>query len=280
MKSIIALSTIALASAGTNKTLAPTPFPGRPTPIPTPVNTYIVTEQTPAPTPGDVITPAPTICEEKIFFFDGGMCTNMFEVADGSSYNTLIQCCNANFGSFAMCVYEDMCVDVKPTRRPTTRPPTDMSYNYGIVDCFGKSGKSGSGCGKSGKGSKSSKSGGGYGYGDNYADDYTPSTNDYTPSTNDYTPSTDDYEYGYGHGSSGKSGKGSKSSKGGKSSKSSGKSSKSSGKSGKGSSSSGKSGKGSDGHYTGDGYRYDDDAYYRKLSEGQAGGLRRTRKMT
>lgn len=228
--------------------------------------------------------------------------------------DTLIQCCNANFGSFAMCVYEDMCVDVKPTRRPTTRPPTDMSYNYGIVDCFGKSGKSGSGCGKSGKGSKSSKSGGGefqfclslcvlctcsrpftsnsynilhhqlpstgYGYGDNYADDYTPSTNDYTPSTNDYTPSTDDYEYGYGHGSSGKSGKGSKSSKGGKSSKSSGKSSKSSGKSGKGSSSSGKSGKGSDGHYTGDGYRYDDDAYYRKLSEGQAGGLRRTRKMT
>jgi hypothetical protein len=228
--------------------------------------------------------------------------------------DTLIQCCNANFGSFAMCVYEDMCVDVKPTRRPTTRPPPDMSYNYGIVDCFGKSGKSGSGCGKSGKGSKSSKSGGGefqfclslcvlctcsrpftsnsynilhhqlpstgYGYGDNYADDYTPSTND-------YTPSTDDYEYGYGHGSSGKSGKGSKSSKGGKSSKSSGKSSKSSGKSskssgksGKGSSSSGKSGKGSDGHYTGDGYRYDDDAYYRKLSEGQAGGLRRTRKMT
>lgn len=228
--------------------------------------------------------------------------------------DTLIQCCNANFGSFAMCVYEDMCVDVKPTRRPTTRPPPDMSYNYGIVDCFGKSGKSGSGCGKSGKGSKSSKSGGGefqfclslcvlctcsrpftsnsynilhhqlpstgYGYGDNYADDYTPSTND-------YTPSTDDYEYGYGHGSSGKSGKGSKSSKGGKSSKSSGKSSKSSGKSskssgksGKGSSSSGKSGKGSDGHYTGDGYRYDDDAYYRKLSEGQAGGLRRTGKMT
>jgi len=56
-------------------TLNPTPNP-TPTPTPVPVE---------PPT-----TPAPTLCEDRSFFFNGNTCTNEFFIADANFYGTLI----------------------------------------------------------------------------------------------------------------------------------------------------------------------------------------------
>jgi hypothetical protein len=82
---------------------------------------------TPEPTPSPV-TPAPTPCEAQVFYFDGSVCSNEFIIADASSYNSAMACCNANFGmgSFASgeCNYVDECNTLPPSPSPITPEPT------------------------------------------------------------------------------------------------------------------------------------------------------------
>jgi hypothetical protein len=92
------------------------------TPMPTP------TVETPAP------TPAPTPCEAQLFFFDGMSCSNEFFVADTSSYNSVVMCCEDNFGSGSFmsggCEFTDICNTMPPTPSPfsmLTNPPTTGS---------------------------------------------------------------------------------------------------------------------------------------------------------
>jgi hypothetical protein len=90
-----------------------TPYPTpNPTPKPTP-------NPTPKPSPKPV-TPAPTVCEEMVFFVDGNTCTNDIYIADTMSYNTAVACCNLNFGVGSMnngnCNVIDIC---NPTPAPT-----------------------------------------------------------------------------------------------------------------------------------------------------------------
>lgn len=94
---------------------------------------YVDTCNTPMPTPS-IATPAPTPCEAQIFFFDGSSCSNEFFIADTSSYNSVVVCCNMNFGvgSFinGACEYTDVCNTEPPTPAPfsiLTNPPTTGS---------------------------------------------------------------------------------------------------------------------------------------------------------
>jgi hypothetical protein len=74
----------------------------------------------PSPSP---VTPAPTPCEAKVFFFDGETCSNEFYIADAPSYISAIICCNTNFGSGSFingsCNYVDECNTIPPTPSPT-----------------------------------------------------------------------------------------------------------------------------------------------------------------
>lgn len=74
-------------------------------------------------------TPAPTPCEDQVFFFDGDICSNEIYIADAAAFATAVACCNVNFGigSLAMgkCDYVDTCnpqpVDTpEPTPSPTS----------------------------------------------------------------------------------------------------------------------------------------------------------------
>jgi hypothetical protein len=99
----------------------------------TPMPTTSIIEETPAPTPSPV-TPAPTPCEAQLFFFDGMSCSNEFYVADTSSYNSVVMCCEDNFGSGSFmsggCEFTDICNTMPPTPAPfslLTNPPTTGS---------------------------------------------------------------------------------------------------------------------------------------------------------
>jgi hypothetical protein len=95
-------------------TLLPSPSPIEPVVTPSPA--------TPEPTDSPV-TPAPTPCEALRFFFDGETCTNAFLVADATSYNTAMTCCNMNFGAGSFvsgsCNYVDVCNTLPPSPAPT-----------------------------------------------------------------------------------------------------------------------------------------------------------------
>eukprot|EP00804_Cyclotella_cryptica_P011713 CCRYP_011315-RD/>CCRYP_011315-RD protein AED:0.13 eAED:0.13 QI:0/0.8/0.66/1/0.8/0.66/6/154/665 len=109
-------------------TPVPTPKPITPAPTPKPV--------TPPPTPKPV-TPSPTTCEDMVFFFHGNTCTNAIFNADATSFNTIIACCNMNFGigSYASgnCAYIDVC-NPEPidTPAPTPSPTTCEERNWFI----------------------------------------------------------------------------------------------------------------------------------------------------
>jgi hypothetical protein len=95
---------------GTNKTLAPTPGFTRPG--------------------SDFPTPVPTPCTSQQFWFDGNECTNTdFPQDSFFGYNTLAQCCNAEFGQGSLndgsCEYTDICGE----------PPMSMDY---ILESFGR----------------------------------------------------------------------------------------------------------------------------------------------
>ena len=96
-------------------------------------NTPSPTDVTPEPTPSPV-TPSPTPCEAQVFFFDGVSCSNEFYIADASAYNSVVMCCNQNFGSGSFmngsCDYVDVCNTEPPTPAPfslLTNPPTSGS---------------------------------------------------------------------------------------------------------------------------------------------------------
>ncbi len=112
-----------------NLTLKPTPNPTfEPTPNPT-------SEPTPNPTPNPTsspVTPSPTLCEARLFFFHGNSCSNEFYIEDANSYTSVMVCCNVNFGSGSfmngICNYNDVCNTPSPTVSPitpiTTAPPS------------------------------------------------------------------------------------------------------------------------------------------------------------
>jgi len=77
------------------------------------------------------VTPAPTPCEAKVFFFDGNACTNEIYIVDAMSYSSLMICCNVNFGTGSFmnggCNYVDECNTLPPTKNPTKRPTASPS---------------------------------------------------------------------------------------------------------------------------------------------------------
>ncbi|KAL3804189.1 hypothetical protein HJC23_013708 [Cyclotella cryptica] len=283
-----------------SKTPFPTEF------VNTPPPTYVLTTPIPSPAPMalpplavitpspmmTVTTPSPTPCLERLFWYDGQVCTNGGSMPPGggeeTSYETVQECCNANFGPGShvdeTCDYVNVCYDAPPEE-------PGMSMAWDIVENFGKSGKtsssgyeesydmvddytgnshdsskSGKGTSKGGKGGgKSSKGSGssenysheGYGYGDYSNNDYNGGHTSSGKSDKTGSGSNSGGGYGYtddyANGSSPGSSKGSKdTSDTGKSGKSSG----SSGKSGKGSgSSSNEYGNKYDGYAPAKGYR-------------------------
>lgn len=134
-----------------------------PMPSPTPTTSLVTDEPTPNPTPSPVtdeptlspVTPAPTPCGDLVFFYDGATCSNEFFIADTSSYNSVIACCNAIFGTGSFlngrCDYTDICSTeapspspiaaietLEPTPSPVTPAPTPCEaqvFFYDGVSC-------------------------------------------------------------------------------------------------------------------------------------------------
>ena len=70
-------------------------------------------------------------CEELVFFFYDNICSNQFFIADAPAYESVVSCCNYNFGmgSFdqGQCGYRDLCTDgFAPA--PTTPKPTTKKF--------------------------------------------------------------------------------------------------------------------------------------------------------
>eukprot|EP00956_Cyclotella_meneghiniana_P032142 scaffold86992_cov70-Cyclotella_meneghiniana.AAC.8 len=122
-----------------NPTPKPSPLPTpNPTPLPSPLPTPQPTNEpsskpiepieTPMPTDSPV-SPSPTPCEAQVFYFDGSACTNdQFFIAGTPSYNSLMICCNAVFGSGSFmngnCNFIDICNTLSPSPEPTESPIT------------------------------------------------------------------------------------------------------------------------------------------------------------
>jgi hypothetical protein len=104
---------------------------------------------TPKPTPQPIsnfvppTTPAPTPCGSGRFFFVNGVCTNEVFVADVFSYDSLISCCNINFGTNSyedkICDYVDECNTPMPSLKPTenivTPEPTPSPVTPAPTPC-------------------------------------------------------------------------------------------------------------------------------------------------
>jgi hypothetical protein len=104
---------------------------------------------TPKPTPKPIsnfvppTTPAPTPCGSGRFFFVNGVCTNEVFVADVFSYDSLISCCNINFGTNSyedkICDYVDECNTPMPSLKPTenivTPEPTPSPVTPAPTPC-------------------------------------------------------------------------------------------------------------------------------------------------
>jgi len=77
----------------------------------------------PSPITDSPITPAPTSCDERVFFFDGNTCTNDVFIADAPEFMSLKKCCNFNFGVGSLedrsCIYTDICNTLPPSPAPT-----------------------------------------------------------------------------------------------------------------------------------------------------------------
>jgi hypothetical protein len=108
---------------------------------PTPTMSTVTGEPTPKPSlkpTGSPVTPSPTLCEEKVFFFNGNVCSNEFYLADAPSYDSAIVCCNQNFGSESFmngnCDYNDVCSTVPPTPSPITPAPTQCEARVFFFD--------------------------------------------------------------------------------------------------------------------------------------------------
>lgn len=84
---------------------------------------YVDICNTPAP-----VTPAPTPCGDQIFYFNGNICSNAMAMPGAAAYNTVMACCNMNFGmgSFnnGSCNIEDECNTPQPSPSPVTPAPT------------------------------------------------------------------------------------------------------------------------------------------------------------
>ena len=118
-----------------NPTPKPTKKPTKnPTPNPTrkPTNEPIEPIVTPEP------TPAPTPCEAQVFFFDGNVCSNEFYIADAPAFNSVVACCNVNFGMGSFldknCKYVDECNTLPPTPSPVTPAPTPCEAQLFFFD--------------------------------------------------------------------------------------------------------------------------------------------------
>ena len=83
---------------------------------------------TPQPSPSPV-TPAPTPCDAQVFYFDGNVCSNAIFIADAQAYNSVVVCCNQNFGGGSFvngnCEYVDECNTEPPTPTPISTVVTD-----------------------------------------------------------------------------------------------------------------------------------------------------------
>jgi len=93
---------------------------------PTPTVSPVTGEPTPMPSPkptGSPVTLSPTLCEDKVFFFDGNVCSNEFYIADAPSYDSAMVCCEQNLGSESYmngsCNYVDICNTLPPSPAPT-----------------------------------------------------------------------------------------------------------------------------------------------------------------
>lgn len=98
---------------------------------PNPTASPVTGEPTPMPSlkpTNSPVTQSPTLCEDKVFFFDGSVCSNEFYIADVPSYDSVMACCSQNFGSESYmngsCNYNDVCSTVPPTPSPITPAPT------------------------------------------------------------------------------------------------------------------------------------------------------------
>lgn len=100
-----------------------------PMPTPPPVTSFV----TPPPTEA-VITPppspAPTPCDSLPFFYDGMKCSNEFPVAGAQSYDSVVSCCDDNFGVGTLisggCTYMDLCSTLPPSPSPVVPISTIM----------------------------------------------------------------------------------------------------------------------------------------------------------
>lgn len=83
-------------------------------PSPSPVEPIVTAQPTPAPTP----------CDAKLFLFDGNTCSNelWFSIANETFYNSVIMCCDQNFGSGSYedgsCNFFDECNTLPPSPSP------------------------------------------------------------------------------------------------------------------------------------------------------------------
>ncbi|KAL3761538.1 hypothetical protein ACHAW5_003086 [Stephanodiscus triporus] len=91
---------------------------------------------TPQPSLDESTTPMPTACEERLWYFNSGICTNGYDmpIDNGNNmYSTLKECCEMN-GMINECSFNDVCLEVftySPTfgstptvSKETTGPPT------------------------------------------------------------------------------------------------------------------------------------------------------------
>ena len=98
--------------AGTNKTLSPTEAAPRPTNFPT-----------------EVMTPSPTPCGERVFFFNEySECSNELFIEGVESYATVVACCDFNFGIGSYTDGNCDNIDVCDTSTPPPSPQPSVSH--------------------------------------------------------------------------------------------------------------------------------------------------------